>query len=554
MMKKILLIVAFMAGAGWAVDAIYKLHQRSTTSALETDLQTREVGLAADKKNIVGKLADGTFVHAITKEMDTASLSGALKVTGAAEFSSTLKWSNYNAGSLPIFSTGGLIIEDPTNLAFNNTTKRLTATKLTIADSTILTAISAGRILTTSTSGLIAQDDIYWDATNKRLSIGTGAATASTNLDIKAANVAGAMTAQIYNTDNTSASSRAIQFIVTGGASSGDPLVNWGINGVKDWSAGIDNSDGDAWVLSESATLGTNNRLKVAAGGAVTIPGTLGVTGASTLTGNTTVGGTFGVTGATTLSSTLGVTGAVTVTSGSVTSKTTASTGLTFPLSAYNPGANDATGQAAGLLFSNEGVASNGKAAIVQERKNSFARGPIHILIDNTADNSNPDLTDAVATFHPNGNVSIGSTTDAGTGKLQVNGSISTGNEAYTYDEGSFPVTLTGFTAAPSGTAYFVRVGKMVTITWPTLSATSNSASMELNASTLIPASIRPATLTQSCPLVVVSNGTATIGNVFIDIDGTAGFGQGGSSANFSTTGTKGIGSGDSPSTTYMMQ
>ena len=45
------------------------------------------------------------------------------------------------------------------------------------------------------------------------------------------------------------------------------------------------------------------------------VGGTLGVTGASTLTGNTTVGGTLGVTGATTLDSTLGVTSATTLSS-----------------------------------------------------------------------------------------------------------------------------------------------------------------------------------------------------------------------------------------------
>jgi fibronectin-binding autotransporter adhesin len=68
---------------------------------------------------------------------------------------------------------------------------------------------------------------------------------------------------------------------------------------------------GSFTTLTASSTLGVT--------GNTTVGGTLGVTGATTLsstlgvTGNTTVGGTLGVTGATTLSSTLGVTGNVTV-------------------------------------------------------------------------------------------------------------------------------------------------------------------------------------------------------------------------------------------------
>lgn len=70
----------------------------------------------------------------------------------------------------------------------------------------------------------------------------------------------------------------------------------------------------------------------------VTVAGTLGVTGATTLsstlavTGNTTVGGTLGVIGNTTLGGTLGVTGATTLSSTlGVTGAATLSGGLTIP-------------------------------------------------------------------------------------------------------------------------------------------------------------------------------------------------------------------------------
>lgn len=72
-------------------------------------------------------------------------------------------------------------------------------------------------------------------------------------------------------------------------------------------------------TLSNVIKAGTASNFPVT--GNATIGGTLGVTGASTLSGNTTVGGTLGVTGASTLSGnttvggTLGVTGAITASS-----------------------------------------------------------------------------------------------------------------------------------------------------------------------------------------------------------------------------------------------
>lgn len=66
-------------------------------------------------------------------------------------------------------------------------------------------------------------------------------------------------------------------------------------------------------TLSNVIKAGTASNFPVT--GNATIGGTLGVTGASTLSGNTSVGGTLGVTGASTLSSTLAVTGAITASS-----------------------------------------------------------------------------------------------------------------------------------------------------------------------------------------------------------------------------------------------
>jgi len=47
------------------------------------------------------------------------------------------------------------------------------------------------------------------------------------------------------HSDNTNAASHAVQRARVGGASGGDPTVNWNIAGVQDMAMGMDNSDGD---------------------------------------------------------------------------------------------------------------------------------------------------------------------------------------------------------------------------------------------------------------------------------------------------------------------
>ena len=68
-------------------------------------------------------------------------------------------------------------------------------------------------------------------------------------------------------TDNTSGSSHALHSIIVGGASSGDPFINFRVAGATDWSIGIDNSvANDPFVLARSGTLGTTNIASFLAG------------------------------------------------------------------------------------------------------------------------------------------------------------------------------------------------------------------------------------------------------------------------------------------------
>lgn len=42
-----------------------------------------------------------------------------------------------------------------------------------------------------------------------------------------------------------------------------DPFFNCNVNGVRDWSFGLDNSDSDAFVVSDNFELGSNNRIRI---------------------------------------------------------------------------------------------------------------------------------------------------------------------------------------------------------------------------------------------------------------------------------------------------
>ena len=88
------------------------------------------------------------------------------------------------------------------------------------------------------------------------------------------------------NNTSTAASSNARLLCNVTATSTGDPTLLLSITGTKAWSVGIDNSNSDIFCISEDGVPGTTDRLQIAAGGAVTIPGTLGVGGAAVGFGN----------------------------------------------------------------------------------------------------------------------------------------------------------------------------------------------------------------------------------------------------------------------------
>ena len=153
----------------------------------------------------------------------------------------------------------------------------LTAGAQTIAGNKTL----SGRLILTAgdTAALTtAANTFKLDTVNALVSIGT--ATMTYPLYISKSSAGANVTLAVENSESANAASHARLYVITGGASGGDPFATF-YNGVTNWSLGLDNSASDNFVLSASAALGTTNILSITTAGAATLTGTLNVGGAS---------------------------------------------------------------------------------------------------------------------------------------------------------------------------------------------------------------------------------------------------------------------------------
>jgi hypothetical protein len=69
-------------------------------------------------------------------------------------------------------------------------------------------------------------------------------------------NFSGNLTSTIFNTRNAGATGDTIFTLATGGASGGDPILQFLISGVETWSIGVDNSDADKLKIKPQASPG----------------------------------------------------------------------------------------------------------------------------------------------------------------------------------------------------------------------------------------------------------------------------------------------------------
>jgi hypothetical protein len=126
---------------------------------------------------------------------------------------------------------------------------------------------AAGRIAYWTSASNLSSDDfpLFWDATNDRLGLGTDIPTArlqvglpTTGLSDEALRIAGNvgnnLNCVISNANQANAASNVILQLVTGGATGGDPLMQFSVSGGSTVSMGLDNSDSDKFKLKYAAT------------------------------------------------------------------------------------------------------------------------------------------------------------------------------------------------------------------------------------------------------------------------------------------------------------
>lgn len=118
-----------------------------------------------------------------------------------------------------------------------------------------------------------------------------------------------------------------------------------------------------------------------------------------------------------------------------------------------------------------------------------------------------------------------------------TNVSKAAGTAAHANLNGSYTGTLTGCTTAPTGTVKYISYNGSVTLTIPTLTATSNTTACTI---TGMPTSIRPS-VNQICIARYTDNGVTAVGLVVVDTAGVITFFNGATSSTFFTAaGTKG--------------
>ena len=279
-----------------------------------------------------------------------AAVSGALSA-GAATVSSLVSSGNVAVGkssaSVPLDVSGAAAVSGAFSAGAATVSSLTSSGALSAGAATVSSLVSSGNVAVGKTSASVPLDVSGAIAVSGTLS--AGAATVS-SLTSSGALSAGAATVSSLTSSGTSqltgnvgvgkaAGTAALDVSgaavisstlgVTGASTlSGNTTVGGtlGVTGLATLTGGlttpasVTTTGSGALVVAGTSRLSGNVGVGKAAGtaaldvsGAAVISSTLGVTGASTLSGNTTIGGTLGVTGATTLSSTLGVTGASTL-------------------------------------------------------------------------------------------------------------------------------------------------------------------------------------------------------------------------------------------------
>jgi hypothetical protein len=206
----------------------------------------------------------------------------------------------YSAGSLTLTVAGNASVSgtntgDQTSVTGNAGTATALATPRTIngvafdGTANITVAAAAGTLTGATLASGVAASSLTSLGTLTSLTVSAASGNSVTTNTISGSygfvnvsTLAGTVKDGIINQRNTAGTDHALTYTSVGGASAGDPYMQFNISGVTDWTMGVDNSDSDCFVISASSALGTSNRIRLTTGAALlTLAGTFSIGGVS---------------------------------------------------------------------------------------------------------------------------------------------------------------------------------------------------------------------------------------------------------------------------------
>lgn len=193
--------------------------------------------------------------------------------TDAGTLKGEIGLDNDAGDAIKIFAGGSAGFSGGGGISIASTGAVSTTGALTVAGNLTLSGLSSGRIPVISTSGLIIQDNLYWDATNDRLGIGSGASSPTDALSVWKTAVGSAVTISVYNQDTSNTSSHASLIASVGGTGGGNPRLVLAVVGGQQWATYLDNADGDSYKIETPLV----TALKITQAGEVTISKSLAV-------------------------------------------------------------------------------------------------------------------------------------------------------------------------------------------------------------------------------------------------------------------------------------
>lgn len=251
--------------------------QQSTNGAVMRVLTNGDIDVLNRLKigSVLSVTPTGLIGRDGTGYVGTVSLGAALGLTTGilnlaqqgATTGQVLKWSGSawtpqadNTGSGSNWTVSGSDIYRNSNVSVGTTT---------VGTSKLLVAGVASGIGIYANGGSITSGNTLLKAT------GTASSGFVYGLDADVTLTGGNVIARVRNGSATNVNTGAVVNVSVNGASVGDPQVQWQLEGVTEgtWSAGIDNSSSDDWVLSNDPTLAAGRKLHVRKSGQLGVAG-----------------------------------------------------------------------------------------------------------------------------------------------------------------------------------------------------------------------------------------------------------------------------------------